>query len=115
MSTITRFTRGALVPDGRLDLCKQVVGPEGVGPLCAALAQLTTELGLDGSGGGGGGGASVRTLPHASARAPPQDPGAKLPGHSVTRLLLGNNVVGNGGARDIAALIRSGRSTITTW
>jgi hypothetical protein len=33
---------------------------------------------------------------------------AKPAGHSVTRLLLGNNIVGNGGARDIARLIRSG-------
>eukprot|EP00750_Incisomonas_marina_P003420 INCI13109.4.p1 GENE.INCI13109.4~~INCI13109.4.p1 ORF type:complete len:1178 (-),score=224.91 INCI13109.4:65-3598(-) len=97
VKSIVRFKRGALVPDGRLDLCKQVVGPEGVGPLCKALAQLVegVDLGLN----------------HQSGPAPSAQP----VGHSVTRLLLGNNIVGNGGARDIAELIRSGRSSITTW
>ena len=31
------FPRGTLMPDGRLDLCKQVVGPEGIRPLLAAM------------------------------------------------------------------------------
>jgi Ran GTPase-activating protein (RanGAP) involved in mRNA processing and transport/predicted esterase len=31
------FQRGTLMPDGRLDLCKQVVGPAGIGPLLDAL------------------------------------------------------------------------------
>lgn len=33
----TAFARGTLVPDGRLDLCKQVVGPKGIEPLMDAL------------------------------------------------------------------------------
>jgi uncharacterized protein (DUF924 family)/Ran GTPase-activating protein (RanGAP) involved in mRNA processing and transport len=36
-----RFPRGTLMPDGRLDLCKQVVGPDGIGPLLGALAGNT--------------------------------------------------------------------------
>lgn len=32
-----RFPRGTHMPDGRLDLCKQVVGPEGIGPLLSAM------------------------------------------------------------------------------
>lgn len=34
----TEFPRGTHMPDGRLDLCKQVVGPEGIGPVLDALA-----------------------------------------------------------------------------
>jgi hypothetical protein len=33
----TAFMRGTLVPDGRLDLCKMVVGPKGIDPLLAAM------------------------------------------------------------------------------
>lgn len=33
-----QFPRGTLMPDGRLDLCKQVVGPQGIGPLLHSLA-----------------------------------------------------------------------------
>jgi len=32
------FSRGTVTPDGRLDLCKQVVGPAGITPLLDALA-----------------------------------------------------------------------------
>lgn len=72
---VLAFTRGTLLPDGRLDLCKQVVGPEGIGPLLGAMQ-------------------------HSS---------------HVTRLLLGNNIVGDEGARQIAAYIRSGRSKLEGW
>ncbi len=34
----TRFVRGTHMPDGRLDLCKQVVGPKGIGPVLDAVA-----------------------------------------------------------------------------
>jgi uncharacterized protein (DUF924 family)/Ran GTPase-activating protein (RanGAP) involved in mRNA processing and transport len=62
----TAFHKGTLTPDGRLDLCKQVVGPDGIGPLLGAM---------------------------------------KL-SHQVKRLLLGNNIVGDGGAAAIAGFIR---------
>ena len=31
------FPRGAIMSDGRLDLCKQVVGPQGIQPLLNAM------------------------------------------------------------------------------
>lgn len=62
----TAFNKGTLTTDGRLDLCKQVVGPRGIGPLLDAM---------------------------------------KMSGH-VKRLLLGNNIVGDGGAAAIADYIR---------
>ena len=61
----TPFTKGTIVPDGRLDLCKQVVGPKGIAPL------------LD----------SMKGNEH------------------VSRLLLGNNIIGNYGAVEIAKAI----------
>ncbi len=33
----TAFSKGTLTTDGRLDLCKQVVGPAGIGPLLGAM------------------------------------------------------------------------------
>ncbi|MEQ1504587.1 MAG: DUF924 family protein [Myxococcota bacterium] len=69
------FARGTVMPDGRLDLCKQVVGPQGIGPLLTSLSDH----------------------PH------------------VTRLLLGNNVVGPDGAARIAAFVESGRSRVRVW
>ncbi|MFT5681771.1 MAG: hypothetical protein ACI8RZ_002683, partial [Myxococcota bacterium] len=69
------FTRGTLMTDGRLDLCKQVVGPAGIGPLLSAVS------------------------------GNPQ----------VRRLLLGNNIVGNAGAAEIADFITSGHSPVKVW
>ena len=71
----SKFSRGTVMPDGRLDLCKQVVGPEGIGPLLKAL--------------GGN--------------------------PFVDRLLLGNNIVGRGGASQIASFIRQRNSHIKVW
>ncbi|MDO9015869.1 MAG: DUF924 family protein [Deltaproteobacteria bacterium] len=62
----TAFSKGTLTTDGRLDLCKQVVGPDGIRPLL----------------------------------------GAMMRSHRVKRLLLGNNIVGDGGAEAIAGFIR---------
>lgn len=33
------FVRGAMFPDGRMDLCKQVVGPSSIGELCKVVEQ----------------------------------------------------------------------------
>ena len=57
-----QFPRGTLTTDGRLDLCKQVVGPRGIGPL-------------------------LNSMHDASC---------------VKRLLLGNNIVSDSGAKEIA-------------
>lgn len=62
----TAFSKGTLTTDGRLDLCKQVVGPEGIRPLLGAM-KFTTR---------------------------------------IKRLLLGNNIVGDGGAAAIAEFLR---------
>jgi Ran GTPase-activating protein (RanGAP) involved in mRNA processing and transport len=35
---VKQFTSGKVTLDGRLDLCKQVVGPQGIGPLLKALS-----------------------------------------------------------------------------
>lgn len=69
------FSRGTVTPDGRLDLCKQVVGPRGIAPLLDALAMH----------------------PH------------------IDRLLLGNNVIGNSGARAITEFLESDRSRLKVW
>ena len=71
----TQFTRGTHMPDGKLDLCKQVVGPEGIGPVLEGIADNPF----------------------------------------VTNLMIGNNIVGNSGARAIADFIRGGHSHIDVW
>lgn len=37
----TTFVKGSIFPDGRLDLCKQVVGPTSIQQLCEVVAQST--------------------------------------------------------------------------
>lgn len=72
----TAFNKGTLTTDGRLDLCKQVVGPEGIRPLLGAM---------------------MRT-------------------DHVRRLLLGNNIIGDGGAAAIAGFLRErGDSPLDCW
>ena len=71
----TAFSRGTLLPDGRLDLCKQVVGPDGIQPLLQSMKVNT----------------------------------------QVKRLLLGNNIVGDEGAKAISAYIKSGDSILDIW
>lgn len=62
VNELTRFARGTLTVDGSLDLCKQVVGPRGIGPVLHAMHKAS----------------------------------------AVRRLLLGNNIVGDSGAIEIA-------------
>ena len=72
----TAFNRGTMTTDGRLDLCKQVVGPDGIRPLLAAM----------------------------------------MHSDRVKRLLLGNNIVGDGGAAAIAGFLRERRdSPLDCW
>ncbi|MFO0575547.1 MAG: DUF924 family protein [Polyangia bacterium] len=72
----TAFSKGTLTPDGRLDLCKQVVGPDGIQPLLGAMRVS----------------------------------------NQVKRLLLGNNIVGDGGAAAIASFIRERKdSPLDCW
>ncbi|UJR16943.1 hypothetical protein I4U23_003841 [Adineta vaga] len=70
------FPRGTIMSGGRLDMCKQAVGPQGVQPLLNAMKHSST----------------------------------------VTRLLLGNNIVGRPGAEAISEYIRfNPNSTVDTW
>merc|ERR1712137_887951 len=72
----TAFTKGTIVPDGRLDLCKQVIGPQGIDPL---LCSMTGN-------------------------------------EQVKRLLLGNNIIGDEGAKSIAKAIRNNAvPNMDTW
>lgn len=72
----TPFNKGTMTTDGRLDLCKQVVGPAGIGPLLGAMK-------------------------HSDR---------------VKRLLLGNNIVGDGGAAEIAGFLRERKdSPLDCW
>lgn len=76
VSVQTAFNKGTLTTDGRLDLCKQVVGPRGVAPLLEAMKMS----------------------------------------QRVRRLLLGNNIVGDGGASAIADYIRGGaQAPLECW
>ena len=47
--------RGTICSDKRLDLCKQVIGPQGIEPLMASLLVDASRFVFGGSGGGGGG------------------------------------------------------------
>ncbi|MDP2435075.1 MAG: hypothetical protein Q8P67_04985, partial [archaeon] len=72
----TAFSKGTLTVDGRLDLCKQVVGPQGIEPLLMAMMSTS----------------------------------------QVKRLLLGNNIVGDGGAEAIARFIEERKdSPLVCW
>lgn len=42
VNELVKFARGTLTPDGRLDLCKQVVGPLGIGPVLNAMHNATS-------------------------------------------------------------------------
>jgi len=69
------FTRGAFYTDGRIDLCKQVVGPAYIGVLMRAIWKN----------------------PH------------------VKHFLLGNNIIGDQGGREIAEFITHSNVKIETW
>ncbi|RUS33130.1 hypothetical protein BC938DRAFT_472954 [Jimgerdemannia flammicorona] len=68
------FMIGTITPDGRLDMCKQAVGPGGITPLLNAMKNS-----------------------------------------HIRRLLLGNNIVGDVGAEQIAQYMRDPDSKLDTW
>ncbi|KAL7746605.1 hypothetical protein RI367_008005 [Sorochytrium milnesiophthora] len=70
-----QFDKGTIIEGKRLDLCKQVVGPQGIAPLLDTMKQC----------------------------------------ESISTLMIGNNIVGNDGARRIADYIRDPDSKILTW
>lgn len=71
-----QFVKGTIVRQYKvLDLCKQVVGPKGIGPLLGAMKECD----------------------------------------EIERLLIGNNITGPEGAREIASHIADPNSRISTW
>ena len=118
----TAFPRGTLLEDGRLDLCKQSLGPGGCRDVTAALAENTVVrsllLGTDGIGDEGV--EDVATLVERRAGLEIAylgcngigPAGAMLLSRSLrgdtrlTGLWLKRNPVGPEGAREIAAMLR---------
>jgi Ran GTPase-activating protein (RanGAP) involved in mRNA processing and transport len=125
----TTFPRGTILPDGRLDLCKQSLGPEGCRLITDALADNTTVaslmLGTDAIGNAGA--ADVARLLERNERLEVVYLGCnRIDGNgvglladalaehpSVTGLWLKRNPIGDDGARHLARLLRTNR-TLTT-
>jgi NAD(P)-dependent dehydrogenase (short-subunit alcohol dehydrogenase family)/Ran GTPase-activating protein (RanGAP) involved in mRNA processing and transport len=115
------FVRGALLPDGRLDLCKQTLGPEGVAVVADALRGNTAVnallLGANQAGPAGGravaqllrGESSLEAVYLGCNQLGPEataDLAAAVSGHaSVRQLWLKRNAVGDEGARALAAAL----------
>src|SRR4028118_1090003 len=98
-----QFTRGTLLPDGRLDLCKQGVGAAGCRRLTQALAQNTTVsawlLGTDGIGDVGA-----------------QDVAQLLGQNSHLEIVyLGCNHIGAAGAHALAQALTDNTSVSGLW
>ncbi|MFJ9893220.1 ribonuclease inhibitor [Streptomyces sp. NPDC091280] len=122
------FTVGTALPDGRLDLCKQGLGPEGAARVAEALAQGPSPvrhllLGTDGLGDEGAeavaaGSGAVQTLYlgcngiTAGGACRIADRLRASP-HVVTGVWLKRNPLGGGGGRAAAELIESARSLRT--
>ncbi|WP_093507882.1 ribonuclease inhibitor [Streptomyces sp. Ag109_O5-10] len=122
------FTAGTALPDGRLDLCKQDVGPAGAALIAEALGEGPTPvrhllLGTDALGDAGaeavaGSGAEVETLYlgcngiTASGACRIADQLRASP-QVVTGVWLKRNPLGGGGGRAAAELIASARSLRT--
>src|SRR5579871_2032881 len=125
----TAFPRGTVMEDGRLDLCKQQLGPAGCRLVTEALAANTTItsllLGTDGIGDGGA--ADVARLIEHNPRLEiiylgcnriGESGAAVLAGtlarnRSVKGLWLKRNPIGEAGALSIAAMLRHNRSLRT--
>jgi len=97
------FTRGALLPDGRLDLCKQTLGPEGVEAITLALRGNTsvTSLLLGANQAGPAGGRAVATLLGGD--------------NALEAVYLGCNQIGPEATADIAAAVRGSTTVRQLW
>jgi Ran GTPase-activating protein (RanGAP) involved in mRNA processing and transport len=123
------FPRGTLLPDGRLDLCKQALGPEGARTVAAALRRSTRVssvlLGADGIGNVGAGAIAdlmaenrtITTVFLGCNRIDASGAGklaAALQDHPTLRALwIKRNPIGAGGAEAIAQALPSARSLRT--
>ncbi|WP_405769708.1 ribonuclease inhibitor [Actinacidiphila glaucinigra] len=97
------FPAGTALPDGRLDLCKQALGPEGAAAVAEALRQAPATgavrhllLGTDGLGDSGAAAVAERTQ-----------------GTGVETLYLGCNGITAGGACRIADNLRASPQAVT--
>ena len=120
---LTKFPRGTMLPDGRLDLCKQNLGPEGCFRVAEAVASNTHVksllLGTDGIGDEGAG--SVADLirkneslqivylgcNHITAAGASSLSDALKENETVKGLWLKRNPIGDEGAIAIASLLES--------
>ena len=122
---VTRFPRGTVLPDGRLDLCKQSLGADGCSQVTKSLHNNTFVksllLGTDGIGDQGASAvadlvANNDTLEivylgcnYITATGVEEIASALVDNESVTGLWLKRNPVGEAGAAAIARLIRSNK------
>ncbi len=99
----TVFPRGTHLPDGRLDLCKQDLGPEGAALVARALRhnRVVTSLllGADDLGDDG-----ATAIAHLAAD-----------NETVSTLFLACNIVGERGARAVAHAVGARGSTRALW
>jgi Ran GTPase-activating protein (RanGAP) involved in mRNA processing and transport len=124
-----RFPRGTLLPDGRLDLCKQQIGPEGARAVAAAVkhnAHVTSlMLGADGIGNAGALAVAdaVQASPaletvylgcnHIDAEGTRPLAEAVRDHPRIKGLWLKRNPIGAAGARAIADMLRHNRTLRT--
>ena len=97
------FPRGTVQPDGRLDLCKQGLGPEQTGRIVAAAvaSPLVRHLLLGTNGLGADGARAVA--------------GALRPGHHVETLYLGCNRIGPDGVDALADRLAGDDTVRALW
>jgi len=103
VTEVTVFPRGTHLPDGRLDLCKQDLGPEGAALVARALRDnhVITSLLLGADHLGDDGATAIAHLVAAN--------------ETVSTIFLACNVVGERGARSVATGIGSRKTTRALW
>ncbi|MFD3163103.1 ribonuclease inhibitor [Herpetosiphon sp. NSE202] len=103
VTSATSFTRGTVLPDGRLDLCKQQLGIEGCQLVAQALAQNTTIksllLGTNGIGNAGA---------EAVAQLIEQDPTLEI-------VYLGCNAIEASGVEALSQSLRNNPNVHGLW
>ncbi|MFO0658949.1 MAG: SDR family NAD(P)-dependent oxidoreductase [Polyangiaceae bacterium] len=97
------FSRGVLLPDGRLDLCKQGVGPHGAAALRAALRHSRhvrdVLLGAD----------------HLGVAGASEVAGVIAERPELRTVYMGCNAIGDDGAKALASALRSSTSVRGLW
>src|SRR5947209_4317964 len=101
-SGVEKFPAGTLLPDGRLDLCKQGLGPEGAAAIAGPLGRtrIVTSVLVGDDRLGDAGAAEVAGVLRENPR--------------VTTVFLGCNRIQDG-ARDLASAIRAHGAIKGLW